>query len=69
MVYNMSAWTEHATAYYNAQKAGNPNYMFKHALKDAAKTYKKGHSKTEAKQQKKNKKNKRGGTMKNKKRK
>ena len=66
MVYNMSAWTEHATAYYNAQKAGNPKYMFKHALKDAAKTYKKGHSKTEAKQ---NKKIKRGKTVKNKKRK
>lgn len=66
MVYNMSAWTKHVTRHYKSQRAKNPKYMFKHALKDAAKTYKKGHSKTEAKQQKKIK---RGKTVKNEKRK
>lgn len=59
----MSDWTKHVTEFYNAQKAGNPKYMFKQALKDAAKTYKKG---GEAKPQKKNK---RARTMKKKPRK
>ena len=61
----MSDWTKHVTEFYNAQKAGNPKYMFKQALKDAAKTYKKG-AKSEAKPQKKNK---RARTMKKKPRK
>ena len=61
----MSDWTKHVTDFYNAQKAGNPKYMFKQALKDAAKTYKKG-AKAEAKPQKKNK---RARTMKKKPRK
>ena len=61
----MSDWTKHVTEFYNAQKAGNPKYMFKQALKDAAKTYKKG-AKPEAKPQKKNK---RARTMKKKPRK
>ena len=63
----MSAWTAYVTKFYKEQKAGNPKYMFKHALKDAAKTYKKGgKAEPEAKPQKKNK---RARTMKKKPRK
>ncbi len=63
----MSDWTKHVTNFYNEQKAGNPKYMFKQALKDAAKTYKKqGKPEPEAKPQKKNK---RARTMKKKPRK
>ena len=67
----MSAWTAYVTKFYKEQKAGNPKYMFKHALKDAAKTYKKGakaepEPEAEAKPQKKNK---RARTMKKKPRK
>jgi hypothetical protein len=63
----MSDWTKHVTEFYNAQKAGNPKYMFKQALKDAAKTYKKGAKpEPEVKEQKKNK---RAKTMKKKPRK
>ena len=36
----MSAWTKHVTQFYKAQHAKDPNYKFKNALKDAAKTYK-----------------------------
>lgn len=64
MLYNMSDWTKHVTRHYKSQRAKNPQYMFKHALKDAAKTYKKG-AKPEAAQPKKRPK---GRTMKNKKR-
>jgi hypothetical protein len=59
----MSDWTNHVTQHYKSEHAKNPKYMFKHALKDAAKTYKKG---GEAKPQKKNK---RARTMKKKPRK
>jgi hypothetical protein len=63
----MSDWTKHVTKFYNEQKAGNPKYMFKQALKDAAKTYKKAAKpEAEAKPQKKNK---RARTMKKKPRK
>ena len=63
----MSAWTAYVTKFYKEQKAENPKYMFKHALKDAAKTYKKGgKAEPEAKPQKKNK---RARTMKKKPRK
>jgi hypothetical protein len=36
----MSAWTKHVTQFYKAEHAKNPDYKFKNALKDAAKTYK-----------------------------
>ena len=36
----MSAWTNYVTKFYKAQHAKDPNYKFKNALKDAAKTYK-----------------------------
>jgi len=35
----MSAWTEHATKYYHAQKKKNPAYKFKDALKEASPSY------------------------------
>jgi hypothetical protein len=63
----MSQWTDYVTKFYKEQKAGNPKYMFKHALKDAAKTYKKG-AKAEP-EEKPQKKNKRARTMKKKPRK
>jgi hypothetical protein len=37
----MSAWTDFVTAYYEKKHKTDPKYMFKHALKDAAKEYKK----------------------------
>ena len=36
----MSAWTDFVTAYYEKKQNADPKYMFKHALKDAAKEYK-----------------------------
>lgn len=36
----MSAWTKYVTKFYKAEHAKDPNYKFKNALKDAAKTYK-----------------------------
>ena len=36
-----SAWTTFVTDLYRKNKQKNPGYMFKHALKDAAKIYKK----------------------------
>ena len=36
----MSKWTKYVTKMYSERKGGNPNYTFKYALKDAAKTYK-----------------------------
>jgi len=36
----MSAWTKYVTQFYKAEHAKNPDYKFKNALKDAAKTYK-----------------------------
>jgi hypothetical protein len=65
----MSAWTKHVTEYYNEQKAGNPKYMFKQALKDAAKTYKKQGKPEPEPEAKPQKKNKRARTMKKKPRK
>jgi len=65
----MSDWTKHVTEFYNAQKAGNPKYMFKQALKDAAKTYKKGAKAEPLPEAKPQKKNKRARTMKKKPRK
>ena len=65
----MSDWTKHVTKFYNEQKAGNPKYMFKHALKDAAKTYKKGAKAEPEAEVKPQKKNKRARTMKKKPRK
>jgi hypothetical protein len=63
----MSDWTKHVPQHYKSERAKNPKYMFKHALKDAAKTYKKGaKAEAEAKPQKKNK---RARTMKKKPRK
>ena len=63
----MSDWTKHVTQHYKSERAKNPKYMFKHALKDAAKTYKKGgKAEPESKPQKKNK---RARTMKKKPRK
>ena len=38
----MSDWTELVTKTYNDKKKKNPSYKFKHAMKDAAKMYKKG---------------------------
>ena len=61
----MSDWTIHVTRHYKSQRAKNPKYMFKHALKDAAKTYKKGVKPDTAQPKKKP----RGKTVKNKKRK
>jgi len=44
-----SDWTKFATAFYRQEKAKNPDYKFKNALKDAAKAYKGGSSdKTQA---------------------
>lgn len=37
----MSAWTTFLTKFYNDKKKTNPDYQFKHAMKDAAKVYKK----------------------------
>ncbi len=65
----MSAWTDYVTKFYKEQKAGNPKYMFKHALKDAAKTYKKGAKPEPEAEAKPQKKNKRARTMKKKPRK
>jgi hypothetical protein len=43
----MSTWVKFVTQFYKDKKRSNPNYMFKHAMKDAAKAYKKqGHSRT-----------------------
>jgi|UniRef100_A0A6C0ATI9 hypothetical protein len=36
----MSNWTAYVTKFYKAEHAKNPNYKFKNALKDAAKSYK-----------------------------
>lgn len=36
----MTAWTNLVKETYTAGKKGNPNYKLKHAMKDAAKTYK-----------------------------
>ena len=36
----MSAWTKYVTQFYKTEHAKNPDYKFKNALKDAAKTYK-----------------------------
>jgi hypothetical protein len=60
----MSDWTKHVTKFYNEQKAGNPKYMFKQALKDAAKTYKKAAKPEPEPEAKPQKKNKRARTMK-----
>ena len=38
----MSAWTDYATKVFREGQKKNPAYKFKDALKDAAKTYKKG---------------------------
>jgi hypothetical protein len=65
----MSDWTKHVTKFYNEQKAGNPKYMFKQALKDAAKTYKKQGKPEPEPEAKPQKKNKRARTMKKKPRK
>ena len=65
----MSDWTKHVTKFYNEQKAGNPKYMFKQALKDAAKTYKKAPKPEPEPEAKPQKKNKRARTMKKKPRK
>jgi hypothetical protein len=65
----MSDWTKHVTKFYNEQKAGNPKYMFKQALKDAAKTYKKAAKPEPEAEAKPQKKNKRARTMKKKPRK
>lgn len=40
----MSAWTTFLTKFYNDKKKTNPDYQFKHAMKDAAKVYKKSPS-------------------------
>lgn len=37
----MSNWTTFLTKFYNDKKKTNPDYQFKHAMKDAAKVYKK----------------------------
>lgn len=37
----MSAWTTFLTKFYNDKKKTTPDYQFKHAMKDAAKVYKK----------------------------
>ena len=37
----MSAWTTFLTKFYNDKKKTTPGYQFKHAMKDAAKIYKK----------------------------
>jgi hypothetical protein len=65
----MSDWTKHVTKFYNEQKAGNQKYMFKQALKDAAKTYKKAAKPEPEPEAKPQKKNKRARTMKKKPRK
>jgi len=52
----MSAWTKYVTEHYNAQKKINGGYMFKDALKDAAKTYKNRGKQTKSVGGKKNKK-------------
>lgn len=43
----MSAWTKYVTQFYKKEHAKNPDYKFKNALKDAAKTYKSQGSTTE----------------------
>jgi hypothetical protein len=59
----MSKWTQYVTKFYKAEHAKNPNYKFKNALKDAAKTYKSQGSTAERDEKlpksKKSKKNKR----------
>ena len=37
----MSNWTTFLTKFYNDKKKTNPDYQFKHAMKGAAKVYKK----------------------------
>ena len=39
----MSAWITFLGNYYADRKKKQPNYTYKHAMKDAAKEYKKGH--------------------------
>ncbi len=41
----MSAWTDFVTKFYNEKKQQNKNYMFKDALKEGAKVYKKENAK------------------------
>jgi hypothetical protein len=65
----MSDWTKHVTQHYKTERAKDPKYMFKHALKDAAKTYKKGAKAEPLPEAKPQKKNKRARTMKKKPRK
>ena len=65
----MSDWTKHVTQHYKSERAKDPKYMFKHALKDAAKTYKKGAKPEPEAEAKPQKKNKRARTMKKKPRK
>jgi hypothetical protein len=57
----MSSWTTYVTKFYKAEHTKNPNYKFKNALKDAAKSYK-SQAKVEEPKPKK------GKSMKNKKR-
>lgn len=37
-----TAWTDHVTKFFKANKLKNPEYTFKQALKEAGKTFKKG---------------------------
>ena len=54
----MSAWTDFVTKFYNEKKQQNKNYMFKDALKDGAKVYKKENAKKCKKDAEKDKKKK-----------
>lgn len=48
----MSDWTKFVSDFYKKKHASNPDYKFKDALKEAAKVYKKGTSKTKTKAKK-----------------
>ena len=44
----MSSWTKFVTAFYKKKHASNPSYKFKHALKEAGKSYKSSGTETMA---------------------